>query len=489
MKIDHPTDDVTLPSYHHPTLRAVEPQLQKAYHVWTGLTGKEINDRLVKETYLPQEPREPPDAYKARLRRSVFCYFFREAISGLAGVLNSFTLASPPRTMEAKLSNIDSKGNSLKTWLLDANSLMFRDGALCIQVEMPINDAQNNRDAMRDGIAPYLVTRERSKVINWRFAEDGQLEWVIFLEAEQKPDGIYGVKIVYQYRVVGRGYQQVLQLKRNETGKFTVIEGPKIPILNSRKQPADRVPVIWYPSKKSDFGEGDLPLQQVIDLSIAHFQKLSDLWEKDHACNVIIPVVAGQVPPVPGQEQRELVIGNNSAIFLETGGSFNLETADPGSMAESRLQIQDIERMIAAQSLNFRYGDPNNTKTATQAGMEGAQTESKLRDTADRMASMMQEVMATWCMFTGETLQPNAGLSMAASIFERPLDAQGIAQLQRLTGDGQLLSSFTAITELSRRGIYPALDRPEDEVARINEEQAAAGFVDRNADSLLDMET
>jgi hypothetical protein len=154
-------------------------------------------------------------------------------------------------------------------------------------------------------------------------------------------------------------------------------------------------------------------------------------------------------------------------------------------MAESRAQIQEVERLIATQALNFRYGDPNNTKTATQAGMEGAQTESKLRDAADRMASMMQEVMAIWCMFTGETLQPDAGLSMAPSIFERPLDAQGIAQLQRLTGDGQLLSSLTAITELFRRGTYPALNKPEDEVARIAEEQAAASDVGTNDELLL----
>lgn len=481
MKIDHPVDDATLPSYRHPTLRTIESQLQKAYHVWTGLEGKNGDGTLIKEIYLPREPREPHDAYKARLGRSVFCHFLPEAISGLAGVLNSFTLASPPKSMEARLSNIDRKGNSLKSWLLDANSLMLRDGALCIQVEMPFNEARTNKDVLDNGISPYLVKRERSKVINWRLSkEDGDLEWVIFLEAEQEPDELYGVKIVYQYRVVGRGYQQVLRLERDKAGKFTVIEQSMLPILNSKRQPADRVPVVWYPSKEADFGEGELPLQQVIDLSIAHFQQLSDLWEKNHACNVIIPVVAGQLPPAPGKEQNELVIGNNSAIFLENGGSFNLATADPGSMAESRAQIQDIERLISVQSLNFRYGDPNNTKTATQAGMEGAQTESKLRDAADRMASMMQEVMAIWCMFTGETLQPDAGLSMAPSVFERPLDAEGIAQLQRLTGDAPLLSSVTAITELSRRGIYPALDRPEEEVARIAEEQAAANDVGMN---------
>ncbi len=485
MEIDHPTDDAKLPSYHHPTLRAVEPQLRKAYHVWTGLTGEDGNGKSIKELYLPQEPREPPDAYKARLGRSVFCHFLPEAISGLAGVLNSFTLASPPKSMEARLSNIDGKGNSLKTWLLDGNSLVLRDGAVCIQVEMPPNEARTNKEVLDNGIAPYLVKRERSKVINWRFHEDGKLDWVIFLEAEQEPDGDYGVKIVYQYRVVARGYQQVLRLERDKSGKFTVVEEPPIPILDSKREPANRVPVVWYPSKEADFGEGELPLQQVIDLSVAHFQKQSDLWEKDHICNVIIPVIIGQLPPMPGQKQDELVIGNNTAVQLEIGGSFNLATADPGSMAESRAQIQEVERLIATQALNFRYGDPNNTKTATQAGMEGAQTESKLRDAADRMASMMQEVMAIWCMFTGETLQPDAGLSMAPSIFERPLDAQGIAQLQRLTGDGQLLSSLTAITELFRRGTYPALNKPEDEVARIAEEQAAASDVGTNDELLL----
>ncbi len=465
MEIDHPIDDPSLPSYRHPTLRAIWEDLQRAFDAYVCLRGEGVKGK-----YLPPETEEPQDAYAARLERAVFADFYRDSIHAFAGVLSNFNLKNPPATLETTLSNVDRKGNSFKAWWIEADSLMLRDGGTGIQVEMPPNDSRNNAEVIANGILPYLVRRERSKITNWRFSkEDGELEWVTFLEVEPENKGTYGVEMKPRYRIVGRGFQQVLVLERNEsTGKFTAVpEGPEVPILMANKQPMPRVPVVWYPADEADFGEGEQPLRQVVEHSISHFRKSSDLEEKTHKCAMPVPVVTGATPGDPSRPAQKVAIGPNSIIYLEQGGTFTFAEPSGSSLKEQREQIADTERLIAKQTLGFLYGDPGGAKTATQAGMEGAQTESGITRTAERKASAAQEVMAIWCLFTGEELDPEAGLTMSASIFERPMEAADVAQLQSLAGGVELISQRSAVEELIRRGKNQAVSSVEEELERL----------------------
>ena len=86
MKLDHPIDDSSLPSYRHPALRELAEDLARAHDTFHCLRG-------CKDRYLPQEAKEPDDAYKARLSRSTFADFFRASVHAFAGVLSKFSLS------------------------------------------------------------------------------------------------------------------------------------------------------------------------------------------------------------------------------------------------------------------------------------------------------------------------------------------------------------------------------------------------------------
>ncbi len=462
--LDHPVDDPSLPSYQHPALRDLAEDLRRAYDAFQCLRG-------VKASYLPQEPAEPDDAYKARLDRAVFTDFFRSSIHAFAGVLSKFSLANPPATMEAASSSIDGEGNSLKAWWMEVDAAMLRDGGVALQVEMPPNESGNAGVEVATGVRPYLVNRRRSKMLNWRTTGDGKLEWVIFLEMEEEPDGDFGVKTVPRYRMVGRGFQRIYLIERNASNDLVATRvGEDVPILGANRQPLPVVPVVWYPSDEADFGGGELPLRQVVEHCLSHFRESSDLREKTHKCAMPVPVRIGAVPPAPGQNRRDAVIGPNTIIDLEPGGSFAFAEPSATSLAEQRAQIAETEKLIARQTLGFLYGDSGGTKTATQAGMEGAQTESAITRIAERKSSVMQSLMALWVLFTGETLDPDAGLAMSASIYERPMEAADVDQLQKLAGGVELISQRSAIEELQRAGRLKVTTSVEEELERLAEE-------------------
>ena len=457
----------------HPVLRDHKEDLQRAFDAFHCLRGENT-----KQKYLPQEPAEPPEAYTARLGRSVFADFFRDSIVAFAGVLSKFSLSDPPDTLEAVIDDIDREGNSLVAWFQRADGLMLRDGAVALRVEMPSGRAANAAEEVITGRRPYLVAAPRSRVLNWRTSvADGieQLERVTLLEEDEEPDEDFGVKTVLRYRVIGRGFWQLWEIQQegnNEPKPVMLDEGEYI---GANGQPLPVCPVVWYRADEgSGFGTGELPLRQVVEHCFEHFQERSDLREKRHKCSMPVPWVKGRLPGGPAGPdgvRPPVAIGPNTIIELEDNGAFGFAEPSASSLADQRQGVEDIERLISRQTLGFLYGDPGATKTATQAGMEGAQTESVVTRLAMRKNSAMQSLMALWVMFTGETLEPGAGLSMAASLYERPMEAADVQQLQQLTGGEALMSRRSAIEELQRRGKLKVTTSVEDELERLAEEE------------------
>lgn len=465
-RLDHPSNDPKLPSFLHPTLADLQDDLRRAFDAYCYLRG-------VKARYLPQEPAEPPDAYQSRLNRAVYGGFFRSSIEAYAGVLSRFTLNDPPDSFERSTGNIDLEGNSLDSFLMQADSLCLRDGAVAIQVEMPPGRPANAAEEAAQGRRPYLVLRPRAKALNWRVAitdDIETLERVTFLEMIEIEDGDYGIKLEPRYRVISRGQWMLLKLKRNKANDLTVELVDDGQYIGANGQPLPVVPVVWYPSEQASFGQGGMPLRQVVEHSLEHFQMRSDLAEKTHRCAMPVPVAIGRTPPAPGEARRPLVIGPNSVVDLDQGGSFSFAEPSASSLAEQRAQIAEIEKLIARQTLGFLYGDSGGTKTATQAGLEAAQTQAGITRLGQRKASMMQSLMAIWCAFTGEQLSDDAGMQMSSTIYDKPMEPQDVAQLQQLAGGVELISQQSAIEELQRAGIIRATTSVEDELERIRGE-------------------
>lgn len=467
-KLTAPTNDPSLPSFVHPVLADLQEDLQRAYDAFNYLRG-------VKMRYLPQESAEPDDAYRQRLDRAVFAGFFRDSVEAFAGILSRFSLKDPPTTMETAIDNIDLEGNSLTAFWMWLDCLMLRDGGCAICVEMPPDLPATAAEEAAQERRPYLVARQRSKVLNWRTTVDYGVETidqVTFLEAVEVPDSMFGIKSEPRYRVITRGEWFVFKIDRDSSNQVRATIVEQGTYIGADGRPLPVVPVVWYGSEQAGFGHSGMPLRQVVEHSLEHFQVRSDLSEKTHRCAMPVPVRIGAAPPAPGDSRRKgLTLGPNTIIDLEPGGSFTFAEPSANSLREQREQIADIEKLIARQTLGFLYGDPGGVKTATQAGLESAQTQAGITKLAQRKSSAMQAAMVIWCLYTGEQLEPGSGIQMSNTIYDRPLEPQDIQTLQMLAGGAELISQQTAIEELQRAGVIKATTSVEDEMARINAER------------------
>jgi len=130
VRLNFPTDESDLPSFSHPVLQECLEDLEITSDCWHGL-------RDSKEKYLLKESREPKKAYDARLMRSCYSNFFRDAIAAFAGVLSRYELNSPPDSLEKAIDNVDGQGNSLRAFLMKADGWVLRDAGCLLMADMP----------------------------------------------------------------------------------------------------------------------------------------------------------------------------------------------------------------------------------------------------------------------------------------------------------------------------------------------------------------
>ena len=137
-RINHPTADPSLPSFVHPALADVLPDLELVRDCWDLL-------RDAKKKYLPKEVREPQRAYEGRVMRSNYPSFYRDGVIGFAGALSRWSLRSAPASFEAAQNNVDGEGTSLKAFLMQADSLVRR---LCRRASVTTFGGNSARRAM-----------------------------------------------------------------------------------------------------------------------------------------------------------------------------------------------------------------------------------------------------------------------------------------------------------------------------------------------------
>ncbi len=474
-KLSHSTTDPELPSYEHHVLRDVKGDLERNRDCWSGLKGRMGH-------YLPKEPKEPDAAYKLRLGRASYVPFFRDAITSFAGVLSRFQLKNPPKTFEDSVDDIDRRGNDLTSFLQQADQLALRDGGCLITVDMPAGEVATNGQMLLEGRRPYLAMVERKDVLNWRVRHEGGrevLDWVVIREWAEVQEGLYGLKLKPRYRLIGvldgQAFWRVLEISEGRAGRPTVqvaVDENGVPQEGLYRGPAGQPfpapPVVWYAAgAREGFGQGSVRLSGLAELTLEHLRCRSDHAELKHKTAMPVPVRKGALPG-PGGQTPPLVLGPNSVVDLDANGSFGFAEPTASSLSHLAADIIHIEELIRQQTLAFLYGD-GGSKTATQASLEAAQTEASLRSVATAKNSAVQALMLLWCGFSGERLPQDAGLTMAAHIFDRPLAAQDVAQLSALQQNEQI-STRSFLEQIIKGGVLTVVSSADVELERLQEE-------------------
>ena len=468
--INHPINDPSLVSYHRPELVAMLPQLELAYDCWTLLNGVERGSR--KEAYLQREPAEPSAAYKARLNRATYAPIYRDSIRSYAGLLGRFNLIDVPTSLDDNKHDVDLQGSSIQSFLTSVDEMVLRDGGAYIMTDMmPDSSADNFFDQSNDGRHPYFIQVRRSDVVNWsvsykRGIESLEHATIRMLRSVSDSEGAFGNKIEPVYYYLTPGKVQIYRVVKSGPSRW---ENLLVEEINT-SMPV--IPLTWYGATSSRFGQGDMPLTGLAELSIQHFQMRSDLCELLHKCAMPVPVRKGAMVGPDGRP-APLVLGPNTAVDLPAeGGDFKFSEPSGQSLDRHQTEIKHIEELMDRSSLNFLYGV--DVKTATEASLRSSQVASSVSAMIRNKTSAVNALIRFWAWYAGEQSQVGAetGIAINDSLINKPLEANEMAQLVNLYTN-ELLSRKTVLDELQRGGVLDPDMMIDDEIARIEEDHAA----------------
>lgn len=474
LHINHPTNDPDLPSFHRAELVEILNELQQVYDCWTIL-------RDCKRSYLPKEVKEPDEAYKGRLARSVYSSFFKDAIRSFAGKLSKFNLTEVPRSLQDSLHDVDRLGSDLVMFLAEADCLVMRDGGCAILSDMPPADPGFGIASLgmerEVGRRPHWALIDRGSILNWQTEIVGGVEHlsqVTIRELRQEPNGVFGVKTVPHYRILRPGSYQLWRMAAvsQQVAGSSVNYVPELvdegPVLGAGLEPLDFIPIKWYGSTSSNFGLSDMPLLALSSLSIKHFQASSDLGELLHKTALPVPVRKGSIASAAGEEQAPLTIGPNSALDIPVDGDFFFAEPAATSLAQHQSEIRHIEELMDRMTMNFLYGQMV-SRSATEAVMSGAAIQANLLHIAQQKTSCYSSILEHWTAFTGEPLSPDCGLFIDPSIIDRPKSPDEVGRILDMVGS-KVISRKRALEELIQGQVLSTVSKADDELRNIEDE-------------------
>lgn len=470
-KITHPTTDPNLPSFLHDELGSVLGDLSVVDDCWNLLKGR-------KETHLPKEQGEPDKAYEARVMRSSYPSFFRDAVISYAGSLSRFDDNILPASMAAARGNIDRQGTSLIGKLMQADALMLRHAACLMMVDAPPDRPAHRGVQLATDHRPYLTIHERAAVRNWRTLNVNGTEVVqqlTLLELQERPDGLYGTTLAPVYKVMAGGSWATYELREKDSGGggWDVVEIGAGEFTDASGNLMEAPPVYWYAAQGKGFGAGSLPLGSLANLTLDHFREYSDSKELLHLTALPTPVRegalgTGPVSPDGAPTTPPLILGPHYGVDVPIGGGLSFAEVAGTSLDRHQTHMEHIEKLIDRQTLSFLFSGGG--ETATQALLETAQLQATLASVGESKVSMVRALVEIWCQFTGETPDPDAGISMRSGVFDKPLGTDELRLVRDLYND-QLISQKSAVWLINKAGLLPPEISPDDEVKRIVDEE------------------
>lgn len=359
------TDDKNLPSTRS---KASAEQMEEL----TLVRDLSIGNRRIKARgthYLPQEPGEPPDAYRNRLNRSVLTNFFQRAIEGLTGLVYSkdpvFGDDVPAEIVE-HCENIDLAGTHVDVFLRESFQDQLTAGHAGILVDYPETGGTQSAADERDPtfpVRPYWVPILKENIISWRTTTvNGStvLAQIVFRECSMVPDGLFGEREITRYRVLNRADNGVVTwrlLEISEDRTVTLV-GAGV-MMNQNEIPFAEL----ITSGRQSLLVSKPPLVDLAYLNIAHYQQDSDYANSRHKTCVPIWVETGVDVESDGTV-APIVLGPNTARrFTNPQATAQYVSHDGAALAENRVALENLKADMGTLSIQMLAPDKRAAET------------------------------------------------------------------------------------------------------------------------------
>lgn len=367
-------------------IAAIAYRGKQAFYPDFGYRNNAINQLY--DIFLPRHESEEQGKYLKRLKRSRFKKLFASTVDGMAGLLSQFTIKpdtlawyNEERRSEI-LNNIDLQGSSLQQFKKECDIACLRDGFCAILVDYPRVSGASSR--------PYLVKIERGDIINWSyiFDEDGQfkLDWLIFQRSiyRQKGDS-------YESELV----EQLIKIDSTAISTYEKIDG-QFQLENVAEYTLPVIPIVFYPYGTGNPFEKDLPLWEVVEANVEHFQLYSEYRDSLYYQS---PLYVRTGYDTGNVTERPLIVSPHKVIDLKQDATLQILETNGDIINLKKEAYLDIEKEIMRFSLEF-LGEQS--MTATEANLRSSSAKSNLNSYATDIMSSINEVFTLWAMWEGK---------------------------------------------------------------------------------------
>lgn len=461
---------------------AMAPRWHKMESVLGG------TERMKQEgtTYLPMHMGEEKDRYAERLAGALLWNQTELTLEGWVGRPFAEPLKlndDVPEQIKALEEDIDSQGMNMDAFARE----WFNKGlskAFChVLIDAPAYDSPDGQPLTLAkekelGIRPYWVLIDPTELIAARRVRENGRDVITHVRieettTEQDPNDRFNEVIVERIRVMDRVWDGdeeqgryvvviTMYIKKKEGKKDIWVEDMEHES-NGRVIYFSEIPLITFYADREGFMMGKSPLQDLVDLNVSHWQKLSD-----HEAIVRVasfPMLAASGIPEEGLENNTnkrdpMVVGPFTFLSCEeaSGRYYYVEHTGKAIKAgvDSLLQLEDKMRGYGAEFLKKRPG----RETATARAMDSAESTSPLQNMAWRFKEAFQRALAMTAKMMG--MVPDkpedeffAGTVEIITDFG-PEDISGIDLNALLTARANRDISRNRLNqELERRGILP----------------------------------
>lgn len=328
--------------------------------------------------YLPRNPAESDDEYRARLMRSIFPPFFKRALTKLVGLV----FAKDPTLKECDAEfgehwlNIDDAGTPGEVFANMALLAAAKDGHALIYVDMPPRLEQSAsaaaeptaQDEYEAGVRPAWILYKKGQAINWRVEKINgkpKLTLLVLKECTMESDGAFGEAEVTRYRVLRPGSWELFRA-----------DGRRAPQYESGGETGlDYIPV--YPVYGEECGayNSEPPLLELALMCVQLYNKQSDLDNILHVANVPVMWARDRNTNVPFQAIGPTILIDLKGEHSEIGYAEHEGKAI--AAAQKDIETLKLDMVVAALEL-LAAQETQGPESATGEIIDAAEANSAL---------------------------------------------------------------------------------------------------------------
>lgn len=420
--------------------------------------------REARTIYLPQQPREKPAEYEARLKRSVQFNATKKTSTALVGMVykeNPKLKESVPDLIKKHWENIDLAGSHGDVFTKRVFESAINDGHSFILVDMAKPVAGNATRADEMGRRPYWLHYTKDQAINWlsdRINGEEVLTQITFRECACVRVGKYGQKEVIRERTI---YLPVLDdgLDANGIQVRTPVygtmewelqqedpdapDGSKFRVVDSGKTKLPRIPYAVIYGKQTGFLTSEPLLLDLAYLNIDWWQQNSDYRTQLNKC---VPILVRIGLPEELRDKPEFVIGPGTLVDLpaskkdENPPDLKYVAHDGTPLSATEKALLNTEQRMAMAGLSILAQRTNSDLTATEVKGNTVERTSELATAARSNRDGIETALGFHAQYLNLADQMGDGGAIESGVADDTLvlDAQTLTVLNNMVTQRRL---------------------------------------------------